>query len=101
MSCGPRFPFFFSRRRTHTRFDCDWSSDVCSSNLRTKKNFFTLQKKKFFTSIQKTISLPYKKKKFLYFRSKNNFFTSVQKTISLPLYKKKNFRSEERREGKK
>src|SRR3989475_8949903 len=23
--------FFFSSRRRHTRFDCDWSSDVCSS----------------------------------------------------------------------
>src|SRR2546430_7068887 len=24
--------FFFSSRRRHTRFDCDWSSDVCSSD---------------------------------------------------------------------
>src|SRR3990167_9749388 len=23
----------FSSRRRHTRFDCDWSSDVCSSDL--------------------------------------------------------------------
>src|SRR2546430_8884330 len=31
----PRFFFFFfSSRRRHTRFDCDWSSDVCSSDLR-------------------------------------------------------------------
>src|SRR2546430_9612343 len=28
------FVFFFSSRRRHTRFDCDWSSDVCSSDLR-------------------------------------------------------------------
>src|SRR5256886_6172775 len=28
-----RFFFFFSSRRRHTRFDCDWSSDVCSSDL--------------------------------------------------------------------
>src|SRR5579859_8209238 len=28
------FFFFFSSRRRHTRFDCDWSSDVCSSDLR-------------------------------------------------------------------
>src|SRR5256886_16091048 len=28
------FYFFFSSRRRHTRFDCDWSSDVCSSDLR-------------------------------------------------------------------
>src|SRR5690606_39313674 len=25
--------FFFSRRRRHTRFTRDWSSDVCSSDL--------------------------------------------------------------------
>src|SRR5205085_8871270 len=25
--------FFFSSRRRHTRFDCDWSSDVWSSDL--------------------------------------------------------------------
>src|SRR2546430_3456744 len=24
--------FVFSSRRRHTRFDCDWSSDVCSSD---------------------------------------------------------------------
>src|SRR2546430_12791198 len=28
-----KFFFFFSSRRRHTRFDCDWSSDVCSSDL--------------------------------------------------------------------
>src|SRR2546427_3366160 len=27
------FCFFFSSRRRHRRFDCDWSSGVCSSNL--------------------------------------------------------------------
>src|SRR5260370_23173653 len=27
------FSFFFSSRRRHTRFKCDWSSDVCSSDL--------------------------------------------------------------------
>src|SRR5688572_25763059 len=30
---GLIFFFFFSSRRRHTRFDCDWSSDVCSSDL--------------------------------------------------------------------
>src|SRR2546430_10716633 len=29
--------FFFSSRRRHTRFDCDWSSDVCSSDLPSVK----------------------------------------------------------------
>src|SRR5205085_7851155 len=28
---------FFSSRRRHTRFDCDWSSDVCSSDLCSSK----------------------------------------------------------------
>src|SRR5690606_41676218 len=28
------FYFFFSSRRRHTRFSRDWSSDVCSSDLR-------------------------------------------------------------------
>src|SRR2546430_6835485 len=32
-SGGMRLFFFFSSRRRHTRFDCDWSSDVCSSDL--------------------------------------------------------------------
>src|SRR5260370_26873632 len=30
------FFFFFSSRRRHTRFKCDWSSDVCSSDLPVK-----------------------------------------------------------------
>src|SRR2546430_13745509 len=29
--------FFFSSRRRHTRFDCDWSSDVCSSDLSPRR----------------------------------------------------------------
>src|SRR5689334_11445793 len=29
------FFFFFSSRRRHTRWNCDWSSDVCSSDLIT------------------------------------------------------------------
>src|SRR6266571_9501215 len=28
-----RLVFFFSSRRRHTRLTCDWSSDVCSSDL--------------------------------------------------------------------
>src|SRR2546430_3087060 len=31
--------FFFSSRRRHTRFDCDWSSDVCSSDLLAEAEF--------------------------------------------------------------
>src|SRR5688572_13456609 len=33
MSRGDSLDFFFSSRRRHTRFDCDWSSDMCSSDL--------------------------------------------------------------------
>src|SRR6266853_4123237 len=33
LTCTTFYFFFFSSRRRHTRFDCDWSSDVCSSDL--------------------------------------------------------------------
>src|SRR5256886_2952907 len=42
--CVVLFRFFFSSRRRHTRFDCDWSSDVCSSDL-WKPDRFARQKK--------------------------------------------------------
>src|SRR5260221_2271661 len=32
-SCCALLLFFFSSRRRHTRSLCDWSSDVCSSDL--------------------------------------------------------------------
>src|SRR6266480_6743766 len=31
--------FFFSSRRRHTRLTCDWSSDVCSSDLGLGERF--------------------------------------------------------------
>ena len=31
--------FFFSSRRRHTRLLCDWSSDVCSSDLLIKEGY--------------------------------------------------------------
>src|SRR6266480_7735217 len=33
LKVGYFFFFFFSSRRRHTRLTCDWSSDVCSSDL--------------------------------------------------------------------
>src|SRR5712691_12407597 len=36
------FFFFFSSRRRHTRFDCDWSSDVCSSDLLDREHVLEL-----------------------------------------------------------
>src|SRR2546427_3957452 len=35
--------FFFSSRRRHTRFDCDWSSDVCRLRLRSEEHTSELQ----------------------------------------------------------
>src|SRR5260221_8199983 len=35
-----RIFFFFSSRRRHTRSLCDWSSDVCSSDLGAHKGIF-------------------------------------------------------------
>src|SRR2546430_3923502 len=35
--------FFFSSRRRHTRFDCDWSSDVCSSDLQWEETTLRLK----------------------------------------------------------
>src|SRR6267143_6688310 len=32
------YVFFFSSRRRHTRWNCDWSSDVCSSDLIVAEN---------------------------------------------------------------
>src|SRR5205085_5640052 len=37
--------FFFSSRRRHTRFDCDWSSDVCSSDLKSRAQSPTVARK--------------------------------------------------------
>src|SRR2546430_1684716 len=38
--CEAYIYFFFSSRRRHTRFDCDWSSDVCSSDLKLAGELF-------------------------------------------------------------
>src|SRR5256885_3116323 len=35
------FIFFFSSRRRHTRLQGDWSSDVCSSDLRQVNEFLS------------------------------------------------------------
>src|SRR2546430_13388800 len=37
LTWGDGAVFFFASRRRHTRFDCDWSSDVCSSDLRVAR----------------------------------------------------------------
>src|SRR5256886_2159559 len=47
---------FFSSRRRHTRFDCDWSSDVCSSDLEERE---TLEKRR--VLLGKNLSLSYER----------------------------------------
>src|SRR2546430_6569133 len=46
--------FFFSSRRRHTRFDCDWSSDVCSSDLGFMVTVHS------YTNDQQILDLPHK-----------------------------------------
>src|SRR6516164_5882969 len=36
--------FFFSSSRRHTRWNCDWSSDVCSSDLPRESGFDSCRK---------------------------------------------------------
>src|SRR5207253_5796812 len=38
LSLSDNFFFFFSSRRRHTRWPRDWSSDVCSSDLKSFMN---------------------------------------------------------------
>src|SRR3712207_6874426 len=47
--------FFFSSRRRHTRYWRDWSSDVCSSDLKRKLN--TNEKKTQLASTKKKMSM--------------------------------------------
>src|SRR5438034_4285270 len=46
MQCAVYFFFFFSSRRRHTRSLCDWSSDVCSSDLSTRADTTNLMKQR-------------------------------------------------------
>src|SRR5258706_8854376 len=40
------FFFFFSSRRRHTRLVSDWSSDVCSSDLWSNRDYYRLEESK-------------------------------------------------------
>src|SRR5256885_8818776 len=58
MSCsGAPRSFFFSSRRRHTRLQGDWSSDVCSSDLRLQPEEITLEDNVAFASL-KVLTLP-------------------------------------------
>src|SRR5256886_5523448 len=84
--------FFFSSRRRHTRFDCDWSSDVCSYDLIALATPIPCQRfhvSSLYQDCRKKAS-----------RQKNQH--SVQHAPQDPFVKGKqsSFRSEERRVGK-
>src|SRR2546430_6163337 len=55
MGCAADSVVFFSSRRRHTRFDCDWSSDVCSSDLSRHKTLLA----ELFPSLRKKAELAY------------------------------------------
>src|SRR5438309_10249152 len=76
---------FFSSRRRHTRWNCDWSSDVCSSDLCSSaldRNAPNRIQERFFAALRMT----------------GHFFSTKRQE---PKTKSQNYsRSEERRVGK-
>src|SRR5260221_4517271 len=85
--------FFFSSRRRHTRSLCDWSSDVCSSDL---VNFdFSLFKEFNLTEAQR---LQFRSEFFNLFNHPN--FSNPGNTVGGGLGVIGSARSEERRVGK-
>src|SRR5256886_13295263 len=85
--------FFFSSRRRHTRFDCDWSSDVCSSDLRHETAT---------DAAQQALSQFRRCRTQFQFHSTSLSRTSVSPVITktLPRRGERRLRSEERRVGK-
>src|SRR5690606_39731120 len=57
---------FFSSRRRHTSFSRDWSSDVCSSDLRLHYNLSNLN---LGTKLRYFISFKFREEYFYLFRS--------------------------------
>src|SRR5256885_2686841 len=82
------YDFFFSSRRRHTRLQGDWSSDVCSSDLKIEKR---IQIKRHGQNLQKKKILnPNSKPK-----SKFKVLTKEKNPKYRSAYKKENSRSEE------
>src|SRR2546427_8202971 len=50
--------FFFSSRRRHTRFDCAWSSDVCSSDLKDISTEYSALRSKVVKNPTGTVKFP-------------------------------------------
>src|SRR5690606_41099343 len=49
--------FFFSSRRRHTRFSRDWSSDVCSSDLKFLSRLYSIMTKLFVSGLYVSVSI--------------------------------------------
>src|SRR2546430_13653270 len=84
--------FFFSSRRRHTRFDCDWSSDVCSSDLPPINRIFRIILLISASSVYRGLPLYITTPLFC---KKKKCFIYLHRTTHPPAY-----RSEERRVGK-
>src|SRR5690606_40072645 len=81
--------FFFSSRRRHTRFSRDWSSDVCSSDLKWVAQVVICH-----------LDLPFYQC-FPYFgRRDGNIVNVLFRYFLYPITKYRSKRSEERRVGK-
>src|SRR5256886_4644248 len=85
--------FFFSSRRRHTRFDCDWSSDVCSSDLTGGRAYFP-SKVEELESVYREISDELKSQYYITYEPSNTVWDGRWRKIKMY------GRSEERRVGK-
>src|SRR5690242_21330527 len=84
------FFFFFSSRRRHTRLTCDWSSDVCSSDLHSDQ-------------LEKNLRIPLHIFKKFAHKLKSSVFVKLfhpELSVFNPKLTNENLRSEERRVGK-
>src|SRR5690242_9250001 len=55
------FFFFFSSRRRHTRLTCDWSSDVCSSDLVDKHDLIYKTRREKYNAIMDEVERQHKR----------------------------------------
>src|SRR5947207_12220165 len=107
LACAARsastYAFFFSSRRRHTRSLCDWSSDVCSSDLRLKSSSVPVLFNPFKNNENNCKNCGnefFKTLKFEQKYCKNCFYSYIRDTTGNDKYLDAYIRSEERRVGK-
>src|SRR5699024_11651721 len=86
----------FSSRRRHTRSKRDWSSDVCSSDLKDRNVVYNLEE------LEKKIGYIFQDQKLLKQALTHSSFANEQRINRLGSYERLEFlgdRSEERRVG--